>query len=48
LVGWVDYSAITALKTLGERYAKAGKRLQVLHLSDRCTQLLERAGAHPG
>ena len=37
-------SAIAALKTLRERYAKAGKHLKVVHLSARCRQLLRRAG----
>ena len=41
---FVDYSAIAALKTLRERYAKAGKHLRVVHLSARCKQLLKRAG----
>ncbi|MCO7516950.1 SulP family inorganic anion transporter [Pseudomonas guariconensis] len=40
----VDYSAIAALKTLRERYAKAGKHLRVVHLSERCRTLLRRAG----
>ncbi|PWB31039.1 sodium-independent anion transporter [Pseudomonas sp. SDI] len=40
----VDYSAIAALKTLRERYVKAGKHLRVVHLSERCKQLLKRAG----
>lgn len=44
---FVDYSAIAALKTLRERYARAGKQLRVLHLSARCRQLLRRAGASP-
>ncbi|WP_349571647.1 SulP family inorganic anion transporter [Azotobacter salinestris] len=43
-LSFVDYSAIAALKTLRERYAKAGKHLRVLHLSERCRQLLKRAG----
>ncbi|MBA4111617.1 MAG: sodium-independent anion transporter [Leptothrix sp. (in: Bacteria)] len=43
-LNFVDYSAIAALKTLRERYQKAGKQLRVLHLSDRCKQLLKRAG----
>jgi len=43
-LSFVDYSAIAALKTLRERYAKAGKHLRVLHLSERCKQLLKRAG----
>lgn len=47
-LSFVDYSAIAALKTLRERYDKAGKHLRVLHLSDRCKQLLKRAGVHPG
>ncbi|MFK3726054.1 SulP family inorganic anion transporter [Pseudomonas monteilii] len=42
----VDYSAIAALKTLRERYAKAGKHLRVVHLSERCKKLLKRAGEH--
>lgn len=46
-MNFVDYSAIAALKTLRERYLKAGKHLRVLHLSDRCKQLLRRAGVHP-
>lgn len=43
-LSFVDYSAIAALKTLRERYAKAGKHLRVLHLSERCRKLLKRAG----
>ena len=42
-LSFVDYSAIAALKTLRERYAKAGKHLRVLHLSERCKKLLKRA-----
>jgi SulP family sulfate permease len=45
-LSFVDYSAITALKTLRERYAKIGKHVRVLHLSERCKQLLRRAGEH--
>ncbi|WP_296254790.1 MULTISPECIES: SulP family inorganic anion transporter [unclassified Pseudomonas] len=41
---FVDYSAIAALKTLRERYQKAGKHLRVVHLSARCKKLLKRAG----
>jgi SulP family sulfate permease len=41
---FVDYSAIAALMTLRERYLKAGKQLRVVHLSERCKQLLKRAG----
>jgi SulP family sulfate permease len=43
-LSFVDYSAIAALKTLRERYSKAGKHLRVVHLSERCKQLLKRAG----
>ncbi|MGE7994384.1 SulP family inorganic anion transporter [Pseudomonas sp. NPDC089554] len=43
-LSFVDYSAIAALKTLRERYGKAGKHLRVVHLSERCKQLLKRAG----
>jgi SulP family sulfate permease len=42
-LSFVDYSAIAALTTLRERYAKAGKQLRVLHLSERCRKLLRRA-----
>lgn len=45
-LSFVDYSAIAALKTLRERYSKAGKHLRVFHLSDRCKQMLKRAGVH--
>ncbi|MFJ2986059.1 MULTISPECIES: SulP family inorganic anion transporter [unclassified Pseudomonas] len=45
-LSFVDYSAIAALKTLRERYAKAGKQLRVVHLSERCKKLLKRAGEH--
>ncbi|NBA93410.1 SulP family inorganic anion transporter [Pseudomonas sp. R5(2019)] len=43
-LSFVDYSAIVALKTLRERYDNAGKHLRVVHLSERCKQLLKRAG----
>ncbi|HDS1778878.1 TPA: SulP family inorganic anion transporter [Pseudomonas putida] len=43
-LSFVDYSAVAALKTLRERYAKAGKHLRVVHLSERCKKLLKRAG----
>ncbi|WP_134943261.1 SulP family inorganic anion transporter [Pseudomonas syringae] len=43
-LSFVDYSAIAALKTLRERYAKAGKHVRVVHLSERCRRLLKRAG----
>ena len=42
-LSFVDYSAIAALVTLRERYAKAGKHLRVLHLSERSKKLLKRA-----
>lgn len=45
-LSFVDYSAIAALHTLRERYERAGKHLRVVHLSERCKQLLKRAGAH--
>ncbi|HEX8596138.1 MAG TPA: SulP family inorganic anion transporter [Pseudomonas sp.] len=47
-LSFVDYSAIAALKTLRERYSKAGKHLRVVHLSERCKQLLKRAGVQHG
>ncbi len=43
-LSFVDYSAIAALKTLRERYEKAGKHLRVVHLSERCRSLLRRVG----
>lgn len=43
-LSFVDYSAVAALQTLRERYAKAGKHLRVVHLSERCKKLLHRAG----
>ena len=46
-LSFVDYSAIAALMTLRERYTKAGKHLRVVHLSERCKQLLKRAGMQP-
>ena len=46
-LSFVDYSAIAALVTLRERYAKAGKHLRVLHLSERCKKLLKRARVQP-
>jgi SulP family sulfate permease len=39
-----DHSAIAAMESLIERYAKAGKQLQVMHLSTRSGVLLQRAG----
>ncbi len=39
-----DHSAVVAVATLHERYTKAGKALEVQHLSKRCESLLHRAG----
>jgi SulP family sulfate permease len=39
-----DHSAVVAVSSLSERYARAGKHLQVQHLSKRCELLLQRAG----
>ena len=39
-----DHSAVVAVSALSERYARAGRTLQVQHLSKRCEQLLVRAG----
>ncbi len=45
-LNFVDYSAIAALKTLRERYSNNGKQLRVVHLSERCKQLLKRTDLH--
>lgn len=47
-LNFVDYSAIEALHTLRQRYQRAGKHLRVVHLSERCKQLLRRAGTVEG
>ncbi|MED5595034.1 SulP family inorganic anion transporter [Janthinobacterium sp. P210006] len=39
-----DHSAIAAIEALYDRYARAGKHLQVMHLSGRSQALLQRAG----
>ncbi len=39
-----DHSAIAAVQTLATRYERAGKQLRVTALSQRCGQLLARAG----
>ncbi len=39
-----DHSAIEAIDKLAERYTKAGKQLQLRHLTPECRQLLETAG----
>ena len=43
-----DHSAIAALESLYQRYDKAGKYLQVVHLSQRNQALLQRAGVDAG
>jgi len=43
-----DHSAIAAMQSLYERYEKAGKHLQVMHLSKRSRLLLQRAGVDVG
>lgn len=43
-----DHSAIAALESLYERYDRAGKHLQVRHLSKRNEALLARAGVDVG
>lgn len=39
-----DLSGLEAINALGERYRKAGKKLQVRHLSADCRRMLEKAG----
>ncbi|MTV36100.1 SulP family inorganic anion transporter [Duganella radicis] len=39
-----DHSAVVAVAALSERYTRAGKTLQVQHLSKRCATLLQRSG----
>lgn len=39
-----DQSALEAINALAERYARAGKRLHLRHLSEDCRRLLDRAG----
>ncbi|MBD1551019.1 SulP family inorganic anion transporter [Pseudomonas typographi] len=41
---FADHSAIAALQALLARYAKAGKQVEVVHLSQRCRAMLQRAG----
>jgi SulP family sulfate permease len=43
-----DHSAIAAMESLYARYDKAGKHLQVTHLSQRNHMLLQRAGVDVG
>ncbi|MDQ6995392.1 MAG: SulP family inorganic anion transporter [Mariprofundaceae bacterium] len=40
-----DHSAIEAIDALAEKYKKAGKNLQIRHLSKECRQLLKKAGS---
>jgi SulP family sulfate permease len=44
LLQMADHSAIAAMESLYQRYARAGKQLQAMHLSARCEILLQRAG----
>lgn len=39
-----DHSALEAIDTIAERYTKAGKILHLLHLSEDCQRLLDKAG----
>ena len=39
----MDMSAIEALNKVTERYKKAGKKVQLKHLSKDCTRLLKNA-----
>ncbi|BDM64611.1 sodium-independent anion transporter [Shewanella sp. NFH-SH190041] len=39
-----DHSALDAIDTLAERYANAGKRLHLRHLSPDCAKVLKKAG----
>jgi len=39
-----DHSGLEAIDALAERYERAGKRLQLKHLSQECRLLLEKAG----
>jgi len=40
----VDHSGLEAIDALAERYQRAGKTLQLKHLSEECRTLLNRAG----
>ena len=40
-----DHSAIEAIESLAVQYIKAGKKLHLRHLSEECTQLLDKAGS---
>lgn len=40
-----DHSGIEAIVGLAQRYEAAGKRLHLLHLSNNCQRILEKAGA---
>lgn len=41
----IDHSAIEAVNSLAERYARAGKHLRLRHLSGDCLELLDKATA---
>ena len=41
----VEHSAIEAIDTLAERYLSRGKTMHLRHLSQECTQLLNKAGS---
>lgn len=41
----VDHSAIEALNKVTDRYAKAGKKIHLRHLSEDCRQLMDNAAA---
>ncbi|OEF26939.1 SulP family inorganic anion transporter [Vibrio rumoiensis] len=41
----VDHSAIEAIETIADRYAKVGKTLHLRHLSQDCKTLLHKAGS---
>jgi SulP family sulfate permease len=43
-----DHSAVAVLDALRQRYQRAGKELRLRHLSQRCAELLQRAGGTGG
>jgi SulP family sulfate permease len=40
-----DHSGLEAIDTLAERYLNAGKKLHLVHLSEECRKLLNKAGS---
>ena len=38
-----DHTALEAIDSLAERYLNAGKKLQLIHLSEECRRLLTKA-----